>query len=270
MERASDSEAPRVSGRSPQELHQLPSAQRVNASPLSHPVLRKTRFLQGLSGSERIAVLRAAVPCTYSMDSVVAAQGDPADRLFLLIKGSARYFFITPEGQKINLFWLVPGDIFGGACLLSELTPFVVSTEVTSESLVLIWQRHAIRTLATQYPMLLENGLSIACDYLVWYLATHLSLTCHSARERLAHVLASLSRGIGQKSAVGVKLEITNEQLANTANITPFTVSRLLNEWQRNGSILKSRGQVVLLHPERLFRDHPINPTEDLERPERK
>jgi CRP-like cAMP-binding protein len=186
---------------------------------------------------------------------VVVEQGHPADRLFLLLTGAARYFFITPEGRKVNLFWLAPGDIFGGACLLTELTPFVVSTEATKESRVLVWQRDTIRTLAAQYPRLLENGLSIASDYLVWYLATHLSLVCHSARERLAHVLVSLSRGIGHKCAKGITLEITNEQLADTANLTPFTVSRLLSEWHRNGSVLKSRGQIVLCRPEQLLLD---------------
>ena len=264
MESEAESQVEPESKRSLHALHQTSSDQQSlpYTSP-SHPVLLKARLLQGLSRPERIAVLRAAKPCTYSVDSVIAEQGDPADKLFLLIRGSARYFFITPEGQRVNLFWLVPGDIFGGASLLTELTPFVVSTEVTGQSLVLVWQRQAIRTLALQYPRLLENGLSIACDYLVWYLATHLSLTCHSARERLAHVIASLSRGIGQKSAVGVKLEITNEQLANTANITPFTVSRLLREWHRDGSILKSRGQVVLLHPEKLFPDHSLTSRQD-------
>jgi CRP-like cAMP-binding protein len=183
--------------------------------------------------------------------------------LFLLLKGAARYFLITAAGRKINLFWLVPGDIFGGACLLAEAAPFIVSTEVTKESQVLVWERDAIRTLATRYPKLTENGLSIASDYLVWYLATHLSLVCHSARERLAHVLSSLSRGVGQKCANGISLEITNEQLANTANITLFTVSRLLSEWQKDGSLLKTRGKIVIRHPEQLFRATPRDRSHD-------
>jgi CRP-like cAMP-binding protein len=226
--------------------------------PLSlDPVLCKARFFEGLSFSERNTVLQTASSCRYRINSVVVEQGNPADRLFLLLKGAARYSFITAEGRKVNLFWLVPGDIFGGASLLAEPARFLVSAEVTRQSQVLVWERDAIRTLAARYPKLMENGLSIACDYLVWYLATHLSLVCHSARERLAHVLFSLSNGIGQKCANGVSLEITNEQLANTANITLFTVSRLLSEWQRDGSLLKSRGRIVIRRPEQLFRPTP-------------
>jgi CRP-like cAMP-binding protein len=66
-------------------------------------------------------------------------------------------------------------------------------------------------------------------------------------------VLVSLANGIGKKRTEGIHLEITNEQLANTANITIFTVSRLLSEWQRRGALAKSRGQIILRSPGRLF-----------------
>jgi CRP-like cAMP-binding protein len=216
--------------------------------------LQNARFFQGLTSSEQDVVLEAAHCREYVANSVIAEQGSAANRIFMLLKGSARYFFITPEGRKVNLFWLTPGDIFGGASLLTQPTSFLVSTEAIKNSSVVIWKRDTIRTLAERFPRLWENGLSIACDYLVWYLATHLSLTCDNAQERLAHVLSSLSRGIGKKGRGGeISLEITNEQLANTANLTPFTVSRLLNRWQRDRSITKSRGKIVLLRPDQLF-----------------
>jgi CRP/FNR family transcriptional regulator, nitrogen oxide reductase regulator len=176
-----------------------------------------------------------------------------ADRLFLLIKGSARYFFIAPGGQKLYLLWLTAGEIFGGAALLAEPSLFLVSTEIVKDSCALVWERNTIRNLAEQYPRLVENGLAIATDYLTWYMASHASLVCHSARQRLAHVLVSLARGIGRTHPDGVHLEITNEQLANTANITLFTASRLLSEWQRNGALAKSRGRILLRDPGQLF-----------------
>lgn len=118
---------------------------------------------------------------------------------------------------------------------------------------MLIWERDVIRRLAALHPRILENGLSIACDYLVWYLATHLSLICHTARERLAHVLISLAYGVGQRTPSGIRVEITNEQLANTANMSSFTVSRFLSEWQRVGLISKNRGKIILFDPGQLL-----------------
>ena len=227
-------------------------ASRLNVASLAADPVR-IRLLDGLSREERIVVLGAATNRQLSRHTVVTNQEERANHLFLLLKGSARYFFIAPGGQKIYLLWLGSGEIFGGATLLPEPSLFLVGTEIVKDSCVLVWQRNTIRTLAAQYPKLLENGLTIANDYLTWYLASHLSLVCHTARQRLANVLVSLSSGIGRKRPEGVDLEITNEQLANTANITLFTASRLMSEWQRSGALAKTRGKVLLRHPEQLL-----------------
>ncbi|HVN20416.1 MAG TPA: Crp/Fnr family transcriptional regulator [Dongiaceae bacterium] len=216
-------------------------------------VLRNSRLLQRISGAELDDVVRAAVCRDYPANKVIVEQNTPADRLFLLVQGSARYFFITPDGKKAYLLWLTPGDAFGAASLLADQTDFLLSTEAASDTRVLVWRRETIRTLARQNTTLLDNGLSIAYEYLVWYLATHLSLICDTARQRLAHVLLSLARGIGRKRPDGIRLDITNEQLASTANLTHFTVCRLLSEWHKNGTISKSRGKIVLIRPEQLF-----------------
>jgi CRP-like cAMP-binding protein len=215
----------------------------------------RVRLLQGFRRHERDAILSAASYRHFAHNSVVLHQGDPADRLFLLIKGSARFFFITPDGRKVYLHWLAPGEVFGGASLLTYPANFLVSTEVSKGTHVLVWQRNVAHRLVKLYPRLLENALSVGYDYLVWYLASHLSLVCHTAHQRLAYVLASLADGIGHKYQGGVRLDITNEQLANTANITLFTVSRFLSEFRRTGAILKSRGKIVVCRPERLFPD---------------
>lgn len=211
------------------------------------------RLLEGISRTDQNSILAAASYRQFSGNSVITEQGEPAGKLFLLIKGSARYFFIAPEGRKIYVHWLAPGEIFGGTSLLAKPSHYLVSAEIAKDSRVLVWERNIIRMLAARYPRLFENGLAIATDYLTWYVASHLGLVCHTARQRLAHVLVSLASGIGRKYPDGIHLDITNEQLANTANITPFTTSRLLSEWQRSGAVKKIRGGVLLRRPERLF-----------------
>jgi CRP/FNR family transcriptional regulator, nitrogen oxide reductase regulator len=216
----------------------------------------KSPLLAGLTMSERSTILAAASERRVQADSVVVQQGDPADRLFLIAKGCARYFYITPEGKKIVLFWLMPGQIFGGSALLSPSTAYLVGTETLKDSRLLVWHRSRIRALATELPRLLDNVLSVANEYLTWYLAAHTSLVSHSAEQRIARVLATLAQGFGRKMSGGTCVELTNEQLANAANVTPFTASRILSSWQRNGVVVKTRGQLLLRCPERLFAAH--------------
>lgn len=213
----------------------------------------RPRFLEGLAQVEINAIVSAAKQRRYLANSVIVNQGHPADYLFLLTSGRARYFYVTPDGGKTILFWLPPGEIFGGAALLSQPADYLVSTEAVKPSSILVWDRATIRVLVARYPRLADNALWTMFDYLVAYRAIHVSMTCDSARQRLARVLADLATGIGHKVPGGVELDVRNEELANEANVTPFTASRMLGEWQRQGVLRKSRGKVLLRSPERLF-----------------
>ena len=212
----------------------------------------KSRFLQGLETPDLESILTPASSRRLPVNSVVQHQGELASRLLLLTSGRARYFYITEDGQKILFLWLRPGDIFGGSALLAHPHPYLLSAETVKDSRVLVWDHTTIRGLAERYPRLRENALTIGWDYFTYYVAAHTALVSNNARQRLARVLVNFTNGIGQEVPGGVQLEVTNEELANEANVTVFTASRLLSEWQRNGAIVKSRGKVLLRSPERL------------------
>lgn len=212
----------------------------------------KPRFFDGLETSEIKAVLAAARLCRFSAGTIVAAQGTPADSLFLIAKGRARFFILTPDGHKILLLWLPEGEVFGAAAMQCRPSDYIVSTETVKDSTVYIWDRSTIRRLAARYPQLLENALLTATEYLTFYVATHVALTCHTAEERVAAVLLNLAQGIGFPTSDGMELNISNEELAEAASVTHFTASRLLSEWQRKGALVKTRGKVLLRFPERL------------------
>jgi CRP/FNR family transcriptional regulator, nitrogen oxide reductase regulator len=226
----------------------------MTASPISSSLgdLRP-RFLERLAPSDLRVILAAATQRHLCAHSIVTNQGDSAQHFFLLRKGRGRFFYTTEGGQRILLHWFVPGEIFGVMSLLPSPSSYLVSAEVVRDSLVLVWDRATIQDLVSRYPRLAVNALSTAAEYLTLCVTTHLAQTGHSARQRLAEVLVNLTRAIGQEVPGGVELDVTNEELANAANITPFTASRLLNEWQRNGAVVKSRGKILLRFPQRLF-----------------
>ena len=213
----------------------------------------KSRLLEGFAQRDLQTIRAAARERRYRARSVITNQGNSAEHLFLLTSGHARYFYLTPDGQKTLLLWLTPGDILGGAVFLSKPSTYLMSTEAVRDSSFLVWDRPTIRSLAAKYPKLLENALLMGSDYLAWYLADHVALVCKTARERLAQILIHLAGIIGQKVSGGVEFDATNEELASAANITTFTASRLLSEWQTNGAVLKRRGKILLRSPERLF-----------------
>jgi CRP-like cAMP-binding protein len=213
----------------------------------------RIELLRGLGQKEIDLILAAAKRRRFSAKSVMTYQDEPADHLLMLWKGRARYFFETPNGKKLILRWITPSDVFGGAALVSRPSTYIVSTEAVRDSVVLLWDGPTIRALARRFPELLENAIFLAADYIRWYVAAHAALTSKTAQERLAHVLLELASSIGQKVAGGIELDVTNEELAYSANITPYTTSRMISEWQRSGAIRKHRGEIIIRSPERFF-----------------
>ena len=212
-----------------------------------------TELLRDLKPEEVRLILGAARTRRFPSKSVITHQGEPADNLLLLWKGRARCFFETADGKKLIQIWMTPGHIFGGAALVSPSSIYLVSTEAVRDSVVLVWDRQTIRVLARRFPRLLENALSIAADYISWYIVALTSLTSETARERLAGVLLGCISSIGQKVAGGIELDLTNEEVANSANTTPYTASRVLSEWHKVGAIRKRRGKIFLASPEQFF-----------------
>jgi CRP-like cAMP-binding protein len=211
-------------------------------------------LLDGLAPAAIKAVLAAATERHLPEGAVVFSHGARADHLFLLIEGRARYFFTTEHGQKLILLWLPPGRPFGVSALLPKPSNYLASVETVKPSSLLTWTRSAIRGLAVRYPRLTENTLAVGFDYLSIYVASHVALTCHSARRRMAGLLTNLAWGFGRKVPEGIELDVTNEDLASAANVSHFTASRLLSEWSQKGILAKKRGKILLHSPEKLAR----------------
>ena len=212
------------------------------------------RFLEGFAANDLAVILGAATLQRFKAHTLIANELDSADKLFLILEGRARTFVTTRQGDKLLLFWIPPGDMSGGRALLSKPAVYLVSTETVTDSFALVWNHSAIVPLTKRYPRLLENALMIASEYVEVYHDLHISASYHNASQRLSRVLDGLAKEMGKRVVEGIEVNISNEELANEANVTIFTVSRLLNDWQRKGLLVKGRGRVVLRSPEKLVR----------------
>jgi CRP-like cAMP-binding protein len=214
----------------------------------------KSRFLEGLDPAAVHSIVAAATLKRYGANTAVIREGDRAEHFFLMLDWGARHFTMSPKGEKVVVRWLSPGEVTGAASFLSEPVSYVLSTEMAKKGSALVWDRATIQSLAVTYPRLIENALLVAHDYLLFYRILHVTLTCQSAPQRVAQVLGYLAKAMGQRVPGGLELYVRNEELAHQANVTIFTVSRLMGEWQRKGLLTKGRGKVVVRSPEELIR----------------
>jgi CRP-like cAMP-binding protein len=148
-----------------------------------------------------------------------------------------------------------PGDVIGLVALLRSPSDYMATAEATSDCELLAWEHSVLRKLVSQHPLLGENGLQIALDYLRSYYQNHIGLATKTAEERLAETLLRLGDQTGEVHPDGIEIQATNDQLGALANISPFTASRVLTNWARAGIVSKGRGRVTLHAPEALMID---------------
>jgi CRP-like cAMP-binding protein len=211
------------------------------------------RLLEGLPPNELATILELATVRRFPARTVIAHESHEAERAFMFLEGRGRTFTMTEKGEKVLLLWIFPGDPAGGRAIMSVPMKYLVNTETVVDSTVLVWHRNALLGMTKQCPRLLENALLIASDYLESYRDLHVAASYDTAGKRVARALDRLVKDVGQRIEDGVEFNISNEDLANEANVTIFTVSRLLSEWRRKGLLVKSRGRVVVRSPEQLI-----------------
>jgi CRP/FNR family transcriptional regulator, nitrogen oxide reductase regulator len=177
---------------------------------------------------------------------MLQAAGEPGTHLCVLRKGRGRYFKMTESGDEIMLRILAPGDVFGLVTLLARPMSYMVNVDAISDCSLLVWEHARIRAFAVSHPQLAENALRISLRYLKGYTDRHARLVCGVGKHRLAVTLLDLARRTGFVRPHGVEIEATNEQLGSLSDISRFTTSRLLKAWQRNGTLSKARGKIIM------------------------
>lgn len=212
-------------------------------------------FFADIRRDQIAEILGAAETRKIPARQSILREGTIAAHLFLLKSGQAKFHRLTHGGEEVLLSLLAPGDIFGLGTLLTRPAPCIGTAQTTRDSEFLVWRRAQIRRLAQKYPHLAQNALSIVVRYLHAHLDRLFTLVTCTAPERLDRAILDLSEKTGQVFPTGIEIIVTNDELAAHANVSPFTVSRLLNKWERIGALRKSRGKIFIKSPEKLLRD---------------
>jgi CRP-like cAMP-binding protein len=224
--------------------------------PKSHKHVRPSptaEFLAGIGRSQLSEILGAAKVQKVSARHIILREGNPPAHLYLLKSGLAKFSRLTRNGDEVLLWQLMPGDTFGLGTLLAHPTPYVGTAQTMRDSELLVWEQAKIRGLARKYPRLAQNALGIVIRYLTAHFDRLFDLLGCTAAERLARAVLHLSKGTGKVVPTGVEIAATNEELGALANVSPFTASRLLNTWARDGVLAKSRGKIFVQSPEKLI-----------------
>lgn len=211
-------------------------------------------LFQGLKAAQLREILETAHRCPSPRGSFFFHQGDPASTLYLLVKGRARILHRNPEGQRVLLRVITPGELFGGVALLGEAT-YPASAEAVEDSRALGWDGELLARLMERHPRLALNALRLLAGRLQELQERYRELATERVERRVARALLRLAHQMGRRTEEGVRIDfpLSREDLAEMTGTTLYTVSRILSGWERQGLIRAGRRRVLIRSPQGLM-----------------
>jgi CRP-like cAMP-binding protein len=177
-------------------------------------------------------------------------QRETVAKLYLLEAGLAKASRITSSGKEVLLDWVYPGDAFGMEALLSSPMSHAWSVCASETSGTLEWDRATLASLGARWPLLSNNIFEIIVRRNHQLQERFTALATEMVEPRLARLILQLART--SRNHGSTDLHISDEELAQMTGTSLFTVSRLLNRWQRLGHVEKSRRRLMILHVDKL------------------
>jgi len=218
-------------------------------------ILDTSDYFLGLTLAAKLA-LQAGMRLThFKRHQMLHSEGQPAERLCILMRGEAKVFRSLPDGRhQIHKLAVNPGDVIG--CEDMFLETYGSSVEAITSVIACCLQRQDLLVEMERYP---EIGLAMlrtmarnlnAC---IRHIA---NLGQKQAVERLAAYLVYLQETQVERTLDhGVLSEtLSRMELADLLGITPRTLIRSLRDLERRRIISLARGGFVIRSPKELER----------------
>lgn len=156
------------------------------------------------------------------------------DCLWRIERGVVRTITCGQEGTLITLGYWGPGDVIGEP--LSRVSPYQVECLTSVEASILpshLW--HQVLDAELRHIQQAEELLSI--------------VHCKSAHLCLMQLLYWLSQKFGREVNRGklINLRLTHQDIAETTGMTRVTITKLLNQLEREGRICRCHEHLILL-----------------------
>ncbi|MBI3924840.1 MAG: Crp/Fnr family transcriptional regulator [Armatimonadetes bacterium] len=183
----------------------------------------------------------------YRKKDIVFREGDPAQRLYCVIRGWIKIWKMTPEGHLQIVRWAGPGDPLGYRSMAAG-EAYRATAQAATRAVVCLLERPDLRRLLASHPILARNVLTRLTQDLGTAEERLLQITHRPVRQRLAQLLIQLD----SQQAEGFR--ISRMDMAHIIGTSPETLVRLLTELHEDGVLRRTRKGLELLNRSELER----------------
>jgi CRP/FNR family cyclic AMP-dependent transcriptional regulator len=214
----------------------------------------RTGMSQGFE-SAMAAITKQLQPVDFARRSTVFAQGEPADRLYIIISGKVKIGRRSPDGREHLLAVMGPPEMFGELSVFDD-APRTASATTLTEVCAVSLDRDTLRGWMADRPEFAEQLLRV--------LARRLRRTNSKVTEqiftdvpgRVAKQLLLLAQQFGTREgdALRVAHDLTQEEIAQLVGSSREATNQALGTFADRGWIQSESHSVLILDAENLAR----------------
>jgi CRP/FNR family transcriptional regulator len=191
-------------------------------------------------------------PLFLEMGEIVAEEGSPLKRLYIVRAGSLKHTHLSQDGHEQVTDFYLPGDIIGLDCLSSSKHCCnLISLE---QSVICAIKLEDLHVAALAEP-LIQQKLMHSLSQKLMSRTRALLLQHQHAEQKLAAFLLDISKRFKRigRNNLGYNLSMSRQEIGNYLHLSTETVSRIFSKFQLERIIDVHKKQVVLKDIDRLY-----------------
>lgn len=189
---------------------------------------------------------------TFDRGKTIFFPGDPAERMYFLVKGAVKLSRVYEAGEEITVALLRENSVFGVLSLLTKQRSdrFYHAVAFTPVELLSVPIEQVEKALQNDpdLPMVLLQGLSSRIIQTEMMIET---LAHRDMESRLVSFLLILCRDFGMPNGTGitVDLKLSHQAIAEAIGSTRVTVTRLLGDLRDQEKISIHKKKITVHDP---------------------
>lgn len=209
--------------------------------------ISKHYLFSALLDSERDDLIKDSSRQRFSADSILFQKGEVATRFYLILQGTIRIYFATPDGREKTIRTFSAPDSFAEAVMFMSHDTYPANAATTTDCELLVIQISTFRNLLEKRPALYSS--------IIGHLIHHIQilnrqLEMLSVMDTKGRLLKYIDQKLppNWQNKTTYPLPMNKKDLAEYLAMRPETLSRTLKSIEKDGTLIWGKDGVTLLN----------------------
>lgn len=207
-------------------------------------IINKIEFYDLLTENEKSLVVKAASQKLYKKGERIHGDNGECSGMLIVLSGKIRAYMLSEQGREITLYYLEDGEtcIMSASCVMNCIA-FEVHIEADSDTSVIQIPAAVFSAVEKQNIYVQNYALRLGVERFSDVMWAMQQLLFFSMDKRLAMYLYDES-----SKAKSDELLVTHEEIAKSLASAREVITRLLQNFQKDGIVGLSRGKITILN----------------------